>query len=61
MSAPATYLWCGRCGQAIEPDVRDNQWPYCRACRVLPVEERGCTLAAAMKSLRLEELRGVPE
>jgi len=26
----AVYLWCGRCGQAIEPEIRDRWHPYCR-------------------------------
>ena len=54
----AVYLWCGRCGEAIEPEVRDNQWPFCRACRALPFEERGYTLSAAMMSLHREQMRG---
>jgi hypothetical protein len=57
----AVYLWCGRCGQAIEPEIRDRWHPYCRACRDLPDDVRGHVLSAAMMSLHKEQMCGVPE
>jgi len=56
----AVYLWCGRCGQAIEPEIRDRWHPYCRVCRDLPDDVRGHVLSAAMMSLHKEQMCGVP-
>ncbi|KAF5071329.1 hypothetical protein DSECCO2_213120 [anaerobic digester metagenome] len=57
------YCWCGRCGKPIEPEIRDDLHPFCQACRDDPHRSRipGAALGAALRSLRYEEFRGVPE
>lgn len=51
------YARCGRCGLEIEPEIRDELIPYCRACReeiLLDADDLG---AARLRSLQADEVR----
>jgi len=48
------YTWCGRCGLAIEPEIRSGLIPYCKTCReeiLLAADGLG---AARLRSIRAE-------
>jgi len=54
------YVWCGRCGLAIEPEIRSELIPYCKTCReeiLLDAPDLG---KARLRSIRMEEDLGVP-